>query len=51
MLNQTMIVNGRGMTIVGVAQKGFSSEMPGQRAGALRADHDEEGDDAGLGRA
>jgi predicted permease len=29
MLNQTMVVNGRAMTIVGVAQKGFSSEMPG----------------------
>jgi predicted permease len=29
MLNQPIIVNGRGMTIVGVAQKGFSSEMPG----------------------
>jgi predicted permease len=29
MLNQTMIVNGRGMTIVGVAQKGFASEKPG----------------------
>lgn len=29
MLNRTMVVNGRGMTIVGVAQKGFSSEMPG----------------------
>ena len=39
MLNRTMVVNGRGMTIVGVAQKGFSSENAGQRAGALRADH------------
>ena len=29
MLNQTMVVNGRGMTIVGVAQKGFAGEMPG----------------------
>jgi putative ABC transport system permease protein len=29
MLNRTMVVNGRGMTIVGVAQKGFSSEKPG----------------------
>ena len=29
MLNQTMVVNGRGMTIVGVAQKNFSGEMPG----------------------
>jgi predicted permease len=29
MLNQTMVVNGRGMTIVGVAQKGFSGEKPG----------------------
>jgi predicted permease len=29
MLNRTMVVNGRGMTIVGVAQKGFSGEMPG----------------------
>jgi predicted permease len=29
MLNQTMIVNGRAMTIVGVAQKGFVSETPG----------------------
>src|SRR5258705_4410673 len=29
MLNQTMIVNGRAMTVVGVAQKGFSGEMPG----------------------
>jgi predicted permease len=28
-LNQTMIVNGRGMTIVGVAQKGFIGEKPG----------------------
>jgi predicted permease len=30
MLNQTMVVNGRAMTIVGVAQSGFSGEMPGQ---------------------
>jgi hypothetical protein len=29
MLNRTMVVNGRGRTIVGVAQKGFSSEQPG----------------------
>jgi predicted permease len=29
MLNQTMIVNGFPLTIVGVAQKGFISEMPG----------------------
>ncbi len=29
LLNQSMIVNGRAMTIVGVAQKGFVSEMPG----------------------
>lgn len=29
MLNQTMVVNGYPMTIVGVAQKGFISEMPG----------------------
>jgi len=29
MLNQTLIVNGYPMTIVGVAQKGFISEMPG----------------------
>ena len=28
-LNQTMIVNGRAMTVVGVAQKGFASEKPG----------------------
>ncbi len=28
-LNQSFIVNGRGMTIVGVAQKGFDGEMPG----------------------
>ena len=29
MLNRTMIVNGRALTVVGVAQKGFSGEMPG----------------------
>jgi predicted permease len=29
LLNQTMIVNGRAMTVIGVAQKGFSGEMPG----------------------
>jgi len=28
-LNRTLIVNGRGMTIVGVARRGFASEMPG----------------------
>ena len=28
-LNRTLVVNGRGMTIVGVARKGFVSEMPG----------------------
>jgi len=28
-LNKTLVVNGGGMTIVGVAQKGFVSEMPG----------------------
>ena len=28
-LNQPLVVNGRAMTIVGVAQKGFVSEMPG----------------------
>jgi predicted permease len=31
-LNQTLVVNGRGMTMVGVAQKGFVSEMPGTTA-------------------
>ena len=29
LLNQTMIVNGHAMTVVGIAQKGFSGEMPG----------------------
>jgi predicted permease len=29
MLNQTMVVNGYPMTIVGVSQKGFASERPG----------------------
>ena len=29
MLNQPIVVNGRSMTIVGVAQKGFAGEMPG----------------------
>ena len=29
LLNQTMVVNGRGMTVVGVTQKGFGGEMPG----------------------
>jgi predicted permease len=29
LLNRTMIVNGRALTVVGVAQKGFSGEMPG----------------------
>jgi predicted permease len=29
LLNQTMVVNGRAMTVVGVAQKGFIGEMPG----------------------
>ena len=28
-LNETMVVNGHPMTIVGVAQKGFSGDMPG----------------------
>src|SRR5947207_5943217 len=28
-LNRTLIVNGRGMTVVGVAQKGFGGETPG----------------------
>ncbi len=28
-LNQTMVVNGHPMTIVGVTQKGFTSERPG----------------------
>jgi len=29
-LNETMVVNGHPMTIVGVAQRGFSGEMPGR---------------------
>jgi predicted permease len=29
LLNRTVIVNGRAMTVVGVARKGFSGEMPG----------------------
>src|SRR5262245_14250846 len=32
-LNQTMVVNGHAMTIVGVSQQGFISEMPGSEIG------------------
>jgi hypothetical protein len=49
-LNETLVVNGHPMTIIGVAQKGFTTEMPGT-ARRLRADHDEARDHAGLGRA
>ena len=50
MLNQTMIVNGRAMTVVGVAQKGFAAKCPGAAPDIFIPITHEEGDDARLGR-
>ena len=47
-LNQTIIVNGQTMTIVGVAPRGFDGTTLGIEARGVRADHDARADAAGL---
>ena len=49
-LNQTLVVNGQAMTIVGVAPRGFNGTTLGDEPGRLRADHDARADVARLQR-
>ena len=49
-LNDTIIVNGQALTIVGVAPRGFSGTTLGTRAERVRADHDARVDVARAGR-
>ena len=49
-IGKKILVNNYPMTIVGVSADGFRRSRPGARAAHPRADPDEAGDDARLGR-
>ena len=49
-LNQTLIVNGQTLTIVGVAPRGFDGTTLGTQAAGVRADHAARHDEPGLQR-